>query len=114
WTATNTSEPRRNHLTDIPFNKLCIQTMSFPSNVRIIDPECLGNSEFKAEYGVKYAYTAGAMYKAIASEALVVAMARTGLIGYFGTGGLTLSRINAAIESIKSQVNENQSFGMNL
>lgn len=67
--------------------------MSFPTNVRIIDPARLGHSEFRAEYGVKYAYTAGAMYKAIASEALVVALAKAGLIGYFGTGGLTLSKL---------------------
>ena len=88
--------------------------MSFPSNLRIIDPARLGHLEFRAEYGVKYAYTAGAMYKAIASEALVVALAHAGLIGYFGTGGLTLSRIDAAIESIRSQVTESQPFGMNL
>lgn len=88
--------------------------MSFPTNVRIIDPARLGHSEFRAEYGVKYAYTAGAMYKAIASEALVVALAKAGLIGYFGTGGLTLSKIDDAIASIKSQVPETQSFGMNL
>jgi len=88
--------------------------MSFPNNGGIIDPARLGHSEFRAEYGVKYAYTAGAMYKAIASEALVVALAKAGLIGYFGTGGLTLSRIDGAIESIKSQVTESQHFGMNL
>lgn len=88
--------------------------MSFPGNARTIDPGRLGHSEFRAEYGVKYAYTAGAMYKAIASEALVVALAKAGLIGYFGTGGLTVARIDAAIESIKSQVTESQSFGMNL
>ena len=88
--------------------------MPFPGNARTIDPGRLGHSEFRAEYGVKYAYTAGAMYKAIASEALVVALAKAGLIGYFGTGGLTVARIDTAIESIKSQVTESQSFGMNL
>jgi trans-AT polyketide synthase, acyltransferase and oxidoreductase domains len=87
--------------------------MSFPGDIRI-NPTGLGHSEFRAEYGVKYAYTAGAMYKAIASEALVVALAKASLIGYFGTGGLTLSKVELAIESIKSQVTENQPFGMNL
>ena len=57
--------------------------MSFPSDVTIIDPSNLGDAEFRVDYGVKYAYTAGSMYKAIASEALVVALARAGLIGYF-------------------------------
>ena len=54
------------------------------------------------------------MYKAIASEALVAALANAGMIGYFGTGGLTLSRIDSAIESIRSQIVEGRSFGMNL
>ena len=88
--------------------------MSFLSNIKTVDPARLGSPEFRAEYGVKYAYTAGAMYKAIASEALVVAMARAGMIGYFGTGGLKLSKIDDAIRSIKSQINGNQPFGMNL
>lgn len=88
--------------------------MSFRNDLSVIDPACLGHSEFRADYGMKYAYTAGAMYKAIASEALVVAMARAGLIGFFGTGGLSLSRIDAAIESIKAQLTEGQPFGMNL
>jgi trans-AT polyketide synthase/acyltransferase/oxidoreductase domain-containing protein len=88
--------------------------MFLHSNVKSIDPTRLGHSDFRSEYGVRYAYTAGAMYKAIASEALVVALARAGLIGYFGTGGLTLSGIDTAIESIRSQITENQAFGMNL
>jgi trans-AT polyketide synthase/acyltransferase/oxidoreductase domain-containing protein len=88
--------------------------MSIPNNVGIIDPVHLGHSGFRAEYGVKFAYTAGAMYKAIASEALVVALAKAGLIGFFGTGGLTLERIEAAITSIKSQLTGNEPFGMNL
>jgi len=88
--------------------------MPLSDNLTIIDPARLGDSEFRAEYGVKYAYTAGAMYKAIASEALVVALAKTGLIGYFGTGGLKLPRIDAAIQAIQSQLSGSHAFGMNL
>jgi trans-AT polyketide synthase/acyltransferase/oxidoreductase domain-containing protein len=88
--------------------------MTLPTNLRTIDPARLGDAEFRADYGLKYAYTAGAMYKGIASEALVVAMARAGLIGYFGTGGLPLPKIEAAIESIQSQVGADQPVGMNL
>jgi len=88
--------------------------MSFSSHLKIIDPIHLGDAGFRAEYGIKYAYTTGAMYKAIASESLVVAMARAGLIGFFGTGGLALSKIDDAVASIKSQVTQGQAFGMNL
>jgi trans-AT polyketide synthase/acyltransferase/oxidoreductase domain-containing protein len=79
-----------------------------------IDPASLGDSEFRAEYGLRYAYTAGAMYKGIASVELVVALAKANLIGYFGTGGLSLARIDTAIQSIRSQIAPNQPFGMNL
>ena len=89
-------------------------TITFPTNVRIIDPASLGDAGFRADYGLKYAYTAGSMYKGIASEALVVALGRAGLIGYFGTGGLTMSRIEAAIDTIQSQLTEGQPYGMNL
>jgi trans-AT polyketide synthase, acyltransferase and oxidoreductase domains len=88
--------------------------MSLSNHDRIIRSENLGHPEFRADYGVKYAYTAGAMYKAIASEALVVALGRADLLGYFGTGGLALSEIEAAIRSIKAQSTESQPFGMNL
>ena len=62
----------------------------------MIDPARLGDSDFRSEYRLKYAYTTGSMYKGIASEALVMAMARAGMIGYFGSGGLTLDRIDRA------------------
>ena len=80
----------------------------------MIDPARLGDSDFRSDYRLKYAYTTGSMYKGIASEALVVAMAKAGLIGYFGTGGLTLDRIDEAIASIRSRVADGPSFGMNL
>ncbi len=87
--------------------------MSFCGKINI-DPARLGSSEFKVEYGIKYSYTCGAMYKGIASETMVAALAKAGLIGYFGTGGLTLEKIEAAIEAIRSQVKRGQSVGMNL
>lgn len=80
----------------------------------MIDPTRLGDSGFRSDYRLKYAYTTGSMYKGIASEALVAAMARAGLIGYFGTGGLTLDRIDEGIGSIRSRIADGQSFGMNL
>jgi trans-AT polyketide synthase/acyltransferase/oxidoreductase domain-containing protein len=54
------------------------------------------------------------MYKGIASEDLVIRMAENQLLGYFGTGGLRLSRIRSAIDMFRSRLTPNQSFGMNL
>lgn len=74
----------------------------------------LGSEQFKSAYGIKYAYLAGAMYKGIASKEVVVAMAKAGLMGYLGTGGLRLDRIESDIRSIQSQLPTDGRYGMNL
>ncbi|OMI85942.1 [acyl-carrier-protein] S-malonyltransferase [Streptomyces sp. M1013] len=77
-------------------------------------PERLGSAAFRADYGVRYAYLAGSMYKGIASTELVVRMARAGLLGYFGTGGLRTERIEAAIATLRAELGPDGGFGMNL
>ncbi len=79
-----------------------------------ISAASLGSTQFKNAYGIRYAYLAGAMYKGIASKEVVVAMAKAGLMGYLGTGGLRLDRIEADIRSIQSQLPANGWYGMNL
>ncbi len=79
-----------------------------------ITAESLGNTAFKADYGLKYAYIAGAMYQGIASKELVVAMGKAGLIGYLGTGGMKLPEIEADIQHIQAALDEGQPYGMNL
>jgi len=54
------------------------------------------------------------MYKGIASTDLVIRMGQAGLMGYFGTGGLKLERIEEAILKIKRALPAGQAFGMNL
>jgi trans-AT polyketide synthase/acyltransferase/oxidoreductase domain-containing protein len=79
-----------------------------------ITAESLGSAEFKQDYGLRYAYVAGAMYKGIASKELVVAMGKAGMLGFLGTGGLELAEIEAAIGFIKSELASGQPYGMNL
>lgn len=74
----------------------------------------LGNPEFLRRYGLKYAYVAGAMYRGVASAQLVVSMARAGMIGFFGSGGLPLEHIEKAIVSIRNELQADQPFGCNL
>lgn len=82
--------------------------------MELITPESLGNAEFKADYGIPYAYLAGAMYKGIASKELVVRLGKAGLRGYLGTGGLRLDRIESDIQFIQSNLNKGEPYGMNL
>jgi len=79
-----------------------------------INAASLGSAQFKNAYRIKYAYLAGAMYKGIASKEVVVAMAKAGLMGYLGTGGLRLDRIESDIRSIQAQLPADGRYGMNL
>jgi trans-AT polyketide synthase/acyltransferase/oxidoreductase domain-containing protein len=79
-----------------------------------ITPESLGSAEFKTDYGIRYAYIAGAMYKGIGSKEIVVSMGKAGFIAFLGTGGLRLPRIEEDIKFIQSHLNQGESYGMNL
>lgn len=64
----------------------------------------LGDPAFCETYGVKAAYYAGGMANAIASEKLVVALGKSGLMGSFGSGGLSLERVASAIKTIQAEL----------
>lgn len=81
---------------------------------RPFDAGLLGDTGFRRDYGLKYAYLSGAMYKGISSQELVVAMGRAGLIGFLGTGGLRLDAVASAIDHIQARLDRGQSYGMNL
>jgi trans-AT polyketide synthase/acyltransferase/oxidoreductase domain-containing protein len=76
--------------------------------------ESLGSAEFRSAYGVKLAYVCGAMYRGIASEAMVIRAARAGILAFFGTGGLDRARIDQAIRQIRAGLPDGSPFGMNL
>lgn len=80
----------------------------------LITAQSLGNSHFKQDYNIKYAYLAGSMYKGIGSAELVIQLGKHGLMGYFGTGGLQVHDIEHHIKMIKSSLTPQQSYGMNL
>jgi PfaD family protein len=76
-------------------------------------PESLGDPAFRETHGVRYAYAVGEMANGIASEALVEAAARAGLLGFFGAAGLAPSRVEAAIDRLQRALGE-LPFGSNL
>ena len=63
-----------------------------------------GDPSFCSTYGGKVAYYAGAMANAIASEEMVITLAKSGLMGCFGSGGLSMERLQSAITTIQSAV----------
>lgn len=77
-------------------------------------PEALGSASFRQDYGLRYAYFAGAMYRGISSKELVIKMGKAGLMGFLGTGGLSLSQIEQDIQLIQQALSAGQAYGMNL
>ena len=67
-----------------------------------LPPEQLGDASFKQDHGLRYAYVAGAMANGIASTALVEAMGRAGMLGFFGAAGLSLPSVTAAIDRLQA------------
>lgn len=78
-----------------------------------IAPEALGSAKFLGDHQVRYAYVAGSMYKAVASEDMVVRMGRAGLLSYFGTGGLRPDQVAAAISRFERDIGGGP-YGLNL
>ncbi|MBI5597821.1 MAG: PfaD family polyunsaturated fatty acid/polyketide biosynthesis protein [Elusimicrobia bacterium] len=81
--------------------------------VPAVAPEALGDASFIKDYGLKYAYATGAMANGIASEALVEAAAKAGMLGFFGSAGLSPERVEAAIDRLKAALGD-LPFGFNL
>ncbi len=75
--------------------------------------ESLGSTEFKKDYGIKYAYLLGAMYKGVASKELVVRAGKAGLMGFLGSGGLDLESIEEAIKYIQKEMKGMGAYGVN-
>ncbi len=84
------------------------------SQPKPIAPARLGSAEFRRDYRVRYAYLAGAMYRGIASPRLVSRLASAGLMGFLGTGGLSLDEVAAGIAEIRAEVGPKTAFGVNL
>lgn len=64
-------------------------------------PEWLGDRSFCETHGLRFPYVTGAMANGIATPAIVVAMARAGMLGFLGTAGLTHRRMNERLDEIE-------------
>lgn len=83
-------------------------------SILAIRADSLGSGQFKKEYGLKYAYIAGSMYKGVSSKEMVVAIAKAGMLGFLGTGGMRLEDIEGAIRYIQGELKNNEAYGLNL
>ncbi len=63
-------------------------------------PEWLGDRSFNEVHGTRFPYVTGAMANGIATTQLVIEMARTGCLGFFGAAGLQRNVVAAAIDEL--------------
>lgn len=79
-------------------------------------PEWLGDRGFNEAHGVRFPYVAGAMANGIATSELVIAMARSGMLAFFGAAGLGYDKVVAGIDRIVEGLADlpHASWGANL
>ncbi|MFQ5423849.1 MAG: PfaD family polyunsaturated fatty acid/polyketide biosynthesis protein [Phycisphaerae bacterium] len=81
--------------------------------VPALHPSTLGDPTFRHDHRLRYAYVAGAMANGISSERLVEAMARAGMLAFFGAAGLSIEQVERAIDRIQSNLGD-RPYGFNL
>jgi len=67
-------------------------------------PEWLGDRSFCEAHGTRFPYVSGAMANGIATTRLVSTMARGGCLGFFGAAGLSLGRVEAALDELQREL----------
>lgn len=76
-------------------------------------PESLGDRTFCSTHGLRYPCYAGSMAHGIASLEMVAAMAYAGMLGFYGSAGLSIDRLCDAINHLYTQIPD-KPFGVNL
>lgn len=79
-----------------------------------IRPDALGSPTFLGDHGVRLAYAAGGMVKAIASPLMVERLARAGLLGFLGTGGVAAAQIADDVATLARTLGPGLPWGVNL
>jgi PfaD family protein len=78
-------------------------------------PEWLGARSFNEVHGVRFPYVTGAMANGIATTDLVIAMAEAGMLGFFGAAGLSLPRVEQAVDELVTRLGHHGApWGSNL
>ncbi len=78
-----------------------------------IRPDALGSPAFLNDHGVRLAYAAGGMVKAIASAPMVERLARAGLLGFLGTGGVAAAQIADDVAVLARSLGPDLPWGVN-
>ena len=78
-----------------------------------VQAERLGDPSFCRDYGIRFPYMTGAMANGIASTRLVTAIAGAGMLGSFGAAGLSVARVQDAVDELQNTL-AGRSYCINL
>ncbi len=112
--AANSAAPARPPALEPPAVALLPPRAAPVLTARVPAPEMLGAAAFRERYGLRLAYLAGGMYGGISSRALIAGIAKAGSMGFFGTGGLPLTTVEAELRDIQQALDPGQPFGANV
>ncbi|MEU5023759.1 ACP S-malonyltransferase [Streptomyces milbemycinicus] len=79
-----------------------------------VGAETLGAGTFRERYGLRYACLAGAMYGGVSGVELLVRLAKSGGMGFFGSGGLALDEVGAGLDAVRAALGADGAYGANL
>lgn len=78
-------------------------------------PEWLGDRGFQETHGCRFAYVVGEMARGIATPTMTIAAARAGLLGFYGSAGLSPQRVQDGLAEIRTALGDQMAcWGANL
>lgn len=105
---------KRSNGTDLLDASTCQAKQVLPDGmIMAVEIESLGDNSFCREHGLRYAYVGGSMAKGISSVAMVKALGQEGMLGFFGSAGLTMEQVEAAADQLLDE-SPAIPFGFNL
>jgi len=90
-----------------------VQVAAKAAKTAEFDAGSLGSAAFRAMFGLKQAYLAGGMYQGVSSVELVARLAKAGLMGFFGAGGVDLETVENSIVRLQQAIPEGAPYGVN-
>lgn len=90
-----------------------VGSKSSPS-VEMASAEQLGAATFRERYGLRRAYLLGSLYGGISGPEMLRAAGRAGLMGFLGTGGLSLDQIERSFGELRNDPAPGGVLGANL
>ncbi|PPK67111.1 ACP S-malonyltransferase [Actinokineospora auranticolor] len=78
------------------------------------DADSLGARTFRERYGLRRAYLAGSLYGGVSGREMLGSLAKAGLLGFLGTGGLAPAEVEHEVRGLVGDLGLSGAFGANV